>query len=110
MEFSPGLIGLLILQTVVRFFRFKHMQMRVNAESAAFFRAAENELRRTNGKLTELIQVQKLLVLFEYPLNCKFDKTSAKFTSVAVARMATPTVPLLSLQLQCPWQTTSAVS
>ena len=47
------------------------MQIRVNAESAAFFRAGENELYRTNNKLAKLLNTQQRLVLFEYPLNCK---------------------------------------
>ena len=48
------------------------MQIRVNAESAAFFRAGKNELNKTNDKLARLISVQLKLVLFEYPLNCEY--------------------------------------
>ena len=47
------------------------MQIRVNAESAAFFRAGENELFRTNDKLAKLIRIQLRLILFEYPLSCE---------------------------------------
>ncbi|TNM94960.1 ATP-binding cassette sub-family D member 4 [Takifugu flavidus] len=43
-------------------FRFKHMQIRVNAESAAFYRAGKVEHMRTNRRLQALLQIQKSLV------------------------------------------------
>ncbi|CAG09148.1 unnamed protein product, partial [Tetraodon nigroviridis] len=43
-------------------FRFKHMQIRVNAESAAFYRAGKVEHMRTNRRLQALLQTQKSLV------------------------------------------------
>uniref|UniRef100_A0A672GJ26 ATP-binding cassette, sub-family D (ALD), member 4 n=1 Tax=Salarias fasciatus TaxID=181472 RepID=A0A672GJ26_SALFA len=43
-------------------FRFKHMQIRVNAESAAFYRAGKVEHVRTDRKLQELLQTQKSLI------------------------------------------------
>ncbi|XP_044292732.1 lysosomal cobalamin transporter ABCD4 isoform X2 [Varanus komodoensis] len=43
-------------------FRFKHMQLRVNAESAAFYRSAEVEHMRTNHRLQILLQTQRELM------------------------------------------------
>lgn len=43
-------------------FRFKHMQIRVNAESAAFFRAGKVEHMRTDRRLQALLDTQKLLM------------------------------------------------
>uniref|UniRef100_G1KSL5 ATP binding cassette subfamily D member 4 n=1 Tax=Anolis carolinensis TaxID=28377 RepID=G1KSL5_ANOCA len=43
-------------------FRFKHMQLRVNAESAAFCRAGEVEHMRTNRRLQNLLQTQRELI------------------------------------------------
>ncbi|XP_048393137.1 ATP-binding cassette sub-family D member 4 isoform X2 [Stegostoma tigrinum] len=43
-------------------FRFKHMQIRINAESAAFYRAGSVELMRTNWKLQDLLQTQRELM------------------------------------------------
>uniref|UniRef100_A0A8C6KN11 ATP binding cassette subfamily D member 4 n=1 Tax=Nothobranchius furzeri TaxID=105023 RepID=A0A8C6KN11_NOTFU len=43
-------------------FRFKHMQVRVNAESAAFYRAGIVEHMRTDRRLQALLQTQKSLI------------------------------------------------
>uniref|UniRef100_A0A3B3DXR1 ATP-binding cassette, sub-family D (ALD), member 4 n=1 Tax=Oryzias melastigma TaxID=30732 RepID=A0A3B3DXR1_ORYME len=43
-------------------FRFKHMQIRVNAESAAFFRAGKVEHMRTDRRLQALLQTQRSLI------------------------------------------------
>uniref|UniRef100_A0A3P9IAT3 ATP-binding cassette, sub-family D (ALD), member 4 n=1 Tax=Oryzias latipes TaxID=8090 RepID=A0A3P9IAT3_ORYLA len=43
-------------------FRFKHMQIRVNAESAAFFRAGKVEHMRTDRRLQALLWTQKSLI------------------------------------------------
>ncbi|XP_078418227.1 lysosomal cobalamin transporter ABCD4 isoform X1 [Cetorhinus maximus] len=43
-------------------FRFKHMQIRVNAESAAFYRAGRVEHMRTNWRLQDLLQTQRKLI------------------------------------------------
>ncbi|XP_077408168.1 lysosomal cobalamin transporter ABCD4 [Vanacampus margaritifer] len=43
-------------------FRFKHMQIRVNAESAAFYRAGKVELMRTDRRLQTLLQTQRSLI------------------------------------------------
>uniref|UniRef100_A0A3Q4HQJ9 ATP-binding cassette, sub-family D (ALD), member 4 n=1 Tax=Neolamprologus brichardi TaxID=32507 RepID=A0A3Q4HQJ9_NEOBR len=43
-------------------FRFKHMQIRVNAESAAFYRAGKVELMRTDRRLQALLYTQKRLI------------------------------------------------
>ncbi|XP_023258783.1 ATP-binding cassette sub-family D member 4 isoform X2 [Seriola lalandi dorsalis] len=44
------------------FYRFKHMQIRVNAESAAFYRAGKVEHTRTNRRLQALLETQKSLI------------------------------------------------
>ncbi|XP_067338666.1 ATP-binding cassette sub-family D member 4 isoform X2 [Channa argus] len=41
---------------------FKHMQIRVNAESAAFYRAGKVEHMRTNRRLQALLETQKNLI------------------------------------------------
>nr|XP_033808404.1 ATP-binding cassette sub-family D member 4 isoform X1 [Geotrypetes seraphini] len=46
-------------------FRFKHMQIRVNAESAAFYRAGRVEHLRTNQRLAYLLQTQRELIYKE---------------------------------------------
>ncbi|XP_049336790.1 ATP-binding cassette sub-family D member 4 isoform X1 [Astyanax mexicanus] len=46
-------------------FRFKHMQIRVNAESAAFYRAGKVEHMRTDQRLQSLLQTQKRLMKTE---------------------------------------------
>ncbi|XP_022787215.1 ATP-binding cassette sub-family D member 4-like [Stylophora pistillata] len=46
-------------------FRFKHMQIRSNAESIAFYRSAGLEMRKTNSKLQSLIKVQTRIVTYE---------------------------------------------
>ncbi|KAM9488146.1 lysosomal cobalamin transporter ABCD4 isoform 2-T2 [Clarias gariepinus] len=43
-------------------FRFKHMQIRVNAESAAFYRAGMVEHARTNHRLQSLLDTQRKLI------------------------------------------------
>ncbi|XP_074146135.1 LOW QUALITY PROTEIN: lysosomal cobalamin transporter ABCD4 [Sminthopsis crassicaudata] len=43
-------------------FRFKHVQLRVNAEAAAFYRAGHVEHVRTNYRLQKLLQTQKELM------------------------------------------------
>ncbi|XP_043845842.1 lysosomal cobalamin transporter ABCD4 isoform X2 [Dromiciops gliroides] len=43
-------------------FRFKHVQLRVNAEPAAFYRAGHVEHVRTNYRLQKLLQTQKELM------------------------------------------------
>ncbi|XP_076826392.1 lysosomal cobalamin transporter ABCD4 isoform X2 [Brachyhypopomus gauderio] len=43
-------------------FRFKHMQIRVNAESAAFYRAGKVEHMRTDRRLHTLLHTQKKLI------------------------------------------------
>ena len=48
------------------------MQMRSNAESAAFYRAGEVEKSKTNMKLQSLLSTQNSLILREYALHCKF--------------------------------------
>ncbi|XP_075281664.1 lysosomal cobalamin transporter ABCD4 isoform X2 [Opisthocomus hoazin] len=43
-------------------FRFKHMQIRVNAEQAAFYRAGRVEHMRTDRRLQSLLQTQRELI------------------------------------------------
>ncbi|XP_048841780.1 ATP-binding cassette sub-family D member 4 isoform X1 [Brienomyrus brachyistius] len=47
-------------------FRFKHMQIRVNAESAAFYRAGKVEHMRTDRRLQRLLQTQRSLMTKEF--------------------------------------------
>ncbi|KAJ8356288.1 hypothetical protein SKAU_G00190820 [Synaphobranchus kaupii] len=47
-------------------FRFKHMQIRVNAESAAFYRAGNVEYMRTDRRLQALLQTQRRLMTKEF--------------------------------------------
>lgn len=49
-------------------FRFKHMQIRSNSESAAFYRCGQVELAKTNEKLDHLLKVQQQLNLAQYVL------------------------------------------
>ncbi|XP_058511322.1 lysosomal cobalamin transporter ABCD4 isoform X2 [Ochotona princeps] len=46
-------------------FRFKHMQIRVNAEAAAFYRAGQVEHMRTDRRLQRLLQTQRELMAKE---------------------------------------------
>ncbi|XP_004455204.2 lysosomal cobalamin transporter ABCD4 isoform X2 [Dasypus novemcinctus] len=46
-------------------FRFKHMQIRVNAEPAAFYRAGQVEHMRTDRRLQRLLQTQRELMAKE---------------------------------------------
>ncbi|XP_004682122.1 PREDICTED: ATP-binding cassette sub-family D member 4 [Condylura cristata] len=46
-------------------FRFKHMQIRVNAEPAAFYRAGHVEHMRTDRRLQRLLQTQRELMFAE---------------------------------------------
>ncbi|XP_046577585.1 lysosomal cobalamin transporter ABCD4-like [Haliotis rubra] len=73
------IINKFLMSPVVRFvfqqerregdFRFKHMQIRVNAESAAFYRSGAIEEKKTNQKLHDLIKVQHKLIRRQYALN-----------------------------------------
>ncbi|KAA0704499.1 ATP-binding cassette sub-family D member 4 PMP70-related protein [Triplophysa tibetana] len=47
-------------------FRFKHMQIRVNAESAAFYWAGKVEQMRTNQRLQTLLSTQRSLMNKEF--------------------------------------------
>ncbi|MBN3314553.1 ABCD4 protein, partial [Atractosteus spatula] len=47
-------------------FRFKHMQIRVNAESAAFYRAGKVEHMRTDRRLQSLLHTQRSLMNKEF--------------------------------------------
>ena len=52
-------------------FRFKHMLLRTNAESAAFYRSGEIEKFYTDQRLHRLLKTQHSLILRQYPLNCE---------------------------------------
>ncbi|KAK2504086.1 hypothetical protein MC885_002851 [Smutsia gigantea] len=56
-----SIFGYFILGTVVNKM-FKHMQIRVNAEPAAFFRAGHVEHMRTDRRLQRLLQTQRELM------------------------------------------------
>ncbi|KAM5272871.1 lysosomal cobalamin transporter ABCD4 isoform 2-T2 [Ctenodactylus gundi] len=55
----------LVYYTYQCFQRFKHMQIRVNAEPAAFYRAGHVEHMRTDRRLQRLLQTQKELMFKE---------------------------------------------
>ncbi|XP_022333421.1 lysosomal cobalamin transporter ABCD4-like isoform X2 [Crassostrea virginica] len=50
-------------------YRFKHMLLRTNAESAAFYRSGEIEKFYTDQRLHRLLKTQHSLILRQYPLN-----------------------------------------
>ena len=52
------------------YFRFKHMMIRANCESAAFYRCGHLELKKANKKLKALTSVQQRLNIRQYILNC----------------------------------------
>ncbi|XP_028409619.1 ATP-binding cassette sub-family D member 4-like [Dendronephthya gigantea] len=54
-------------------FRFKHMQIRVNAESTAFYRSGLLEEKKTNIKLENLLGVQLRLVSYQLVLQCSVN-------------------------------------
>ena len=54
-------------------FRFKHMQLRVNAESTAFYHSGALEEKRTNIKFENLLGVQLKLVIYQLVLQCSVN-------------------------------------
>jgi len=50
--------------------RFKHMLIRSNCESAAFYRCGRLEWKKTNKKLKALTALQQRLNVRQYTLNC----------------------------------------
>ncbi|CAG5116572.1 unnamed protein product, partial [Candidula unifasciata] len=50
-------------------FRFQHMQIRVNAESAAFYQAENTEKLKANQKLEKLLSTQGRLIAWQFALN-----------------------------------------
>jgi len=69
-------------------FRFKHMQIRGNAESIAFYRSGGLEKRKTNSRLQTLLQTQQRLINFEcilfFAINV-FDYLGAIFSYFIIA-------------------------
>ncbi|XP_013387973.1 ATP-binding cassette sub-family D member 4 [Lingula anatina] len=76
-------INILLMSPVVKFvffqerqegdFRYKHMQLRVNAEAAAFYRCGTLELHKTEQKLDRLLRTQQQLMMREYALQCSVN-------------------------------------
>uniref|UniRef100_A0A8C4Q2G4 ATP-binding cassette, sub-family D (ALD), member 4 n=1 Tax=Eptatretus burgeri TaxID=7764 RepID=A0A8C4Q2G4_EPTBU len=69
-------------------FRFKHMQIRVHAESVAFYRAGTMEHRSTNRHLQSLLQMQRHVVNREFWLKLfmnTFDYMGSIFSYIAIA-------------------------
>ncbi|XP_059147707.1 lysosomal cobalamin transporter ABCD4-like isoform X2 [Physella acuta] len=76
-------INKLLMSPVVRYFylqqkregdfRFHHMQIRTNSESAAFYRAGNLEKSKANMKLQSLLSTQNKLIRWEYVLNCSIN-------------------------------------
>ena len=58
------------------------MQIRANAESAAFYRCGRVEQDKANARLDKLVRTQQRLVLREYVLNCK-SACLARLTSAS---------------------------
>jgi len=54
----------------VYIFRFKHMMIRSNCESAAFYRCGRFEWKKANRKLKALTSLQQRLNVRQYVLNC----------------------------------------
>ncbi|CAB4000403.1 ATP-binding cassette sub-family D member 4 isoform X1, partial [Paramuricea clavata] len=54
-------------------FRFKHMQLRVNAESTAFYHSGLLEEKKTNVKFENLLGVQLKLVIYQLLLQCSVN-------------------------------------
>ncbi|XP_052273117.1 lysosomal cobalamin transporter ABCD4-like isoform X2 [Dreissena polymorpha] len=68
-------------------FRYKHMQIRSNSESAAFYRSGKIEEGRTNHHLANLINTQRRLILREYALNFSvntFDYLGSILSYIAI--------------------------
>ncbi|XP_004371175.1 lysosomal cobalamin transporter ABCD4 [Trichechus manatus latirostris] len=69
-------------------FRFKHMQIRVNAEPAAFYRAGHVEHMRTDRRLQRLLQTQRELMSKELWLSIginTFDYLGSILSYVVIA-------------------------
>ena len=69
-----NLVNLTYLNWIILFFtfRFKHVQIRSNAESAAFYVAGEVERQKTNQNLFSLLDTQLNVVNWEFWLHSKF--------------------------------------
>ncbi|ESO94251.1 hypothetical protein LOTGIDRAFT_215742 [Lottia gigantea] len=71
-------------------FRFKHMQLRVNCESAAFYRCGAIEERKTNEKLQNLLSTQKSLINREYFLNFSINVSDYLGSIISYVALAIP--------------------
>ncbi|KAL8585399.1 hypothetical protein ACOMHN_063177 [Nucella lapillus] len=71
-------------------FRFKHMQMRVCAESAAFYGAGRLEEEKTNGKLDQLITTQKRRIHWEFALNFAINSADYLGSILSYVALAFP--------------------
>lgn len=91
-------INKLLMSPVVRYvvkqekmegnFRFKHMQIRSNSESAAFYRSGKIENENTNKHLANLITTQHRRIRKEYALNFAvnlFDYLGSILSYIAIA-------------------------
>ncbi|XP_022086859.1 ATP-binding cassette sub-family D member 4-like [Acanthaster planci] len=69
-------------------YRFKHVQIRSNAEAAAFYVASHVEREKTNKKLKRLIDTQSNLINFDFWLQVSmnlFDYIGSILSYVAIA-------------------------
>ena len=69
-------------------FRYKHMQVRSNAESLAFLSGGRIEESRCNGKLDSLLRTQQGLYIRQVPLNLAtnlFDYLGSIVSYLAIA-------------------------
>lgn len=57
------------------------MSIRLNAESAAFFRSGAPEREKADAKLNKLIKTMQLVAVAQYALNCKLFWTSSSIVN-----------------------------
>ncbi|KAK7504347.1 hypothetical protein BaRGS_00004651, partial [Batillaria attramentaria] len=67
-------------------FRFKHMQLRMYAESAAFYHAGHIEEQKTNRKLHQLLATQRKLIHWKFVLN--FSTNAADYLGSILSYVA----------------------
>ncbi|XP_060585147.1 lysosomal cobalamin transporter ABCD4-like isoform X1 [Ruditapes philippinarum] len=85
---SPVVKYVFIREKMEGNFRFKHMQIRSNSESAAFYRSGSVEKDKCNKHLFNLINTQHKLIRKEYALHFAvnlFDYLGSIFSYIAIS-------------------------